>query len=179
LRALRGLVRLKTVMEGPIVKRQAMSTLRSMQTLARVQSQIRSRRVRMLEENQALQRQLLQKHARELETMRVCISFPYFLFFKTLISWHRANAYLTVCNDFYRLERNGMLAYNQKNKLKPNYWASMRLLWEEKEHWLMHSLIRFSISLSNSYMWGNISHNFKNEKIRTLDFMLCCILELL
>lgn len=71
LRALRGLVRLKTLMEGPIVKRQAMSTLRSMQTLARVQSQIRSRRVRMLEENQALQRQLLQKHARELETMRI------------------------------------------------------------------------------------------------------------
>ncbi|XP_058738156.1 protein IQ-DOMAIN 2-like [Vicia villosa] len=71
LRALRGLVRLKTLMEGPIVKRQAMSTLRSMQTLARLQSQIRSRRVRMLEENQALQRQLLQKHARELETMRI------------------------------------------------------------------------------------------------------------
>ncbi|CAK8543820.1 unnamed protein product [Lathyrus sativus] len=71
LRALRGLVRLKTLMEGPIVKRQAMSTLRSMQTLARVQSQIRSRRARMLEENQALQRQLLQKHARELETMRI------------------------------------------------------------------------------------------------------------
>ena len=75
MRALRGLVRLKTLMEGPIVKRQAMSTLRSMQTLARVQSQIRSRRVRMLEENQALQRQLLQKHARELETMRVWVSF--------------------------------------------------------------------------------------------------------
>ncbi|KAJ1443849.1 IQ motif, EF-hand binding site [Sesbania bispinosa] len=71
LRALRGLVRLKSLMEGPIVKRQAMSTLRSMQTLARVQSQIRSRRIRMLEENQALQKQLLQKHARELESMRI------------------------------------------------------------------------------------------------------------
>ncbi|XP_057438362.1 protein IQ-DOMAIN 2 [Lotus japonicus] len=71
LRALRGLVRLKTLMEGPVVKRQAISTLRSMQTLARVQSQIRSRRVRMLEENQALQRQILQKHARELESMRI------------------------------------------------------------------------------------------------------------
>ncbi|KAF7818586.1 Protein IQ-DOMAIN 1 [Senna tora] len=65
-RALRGLVRLKSLMEGPVVKRQAMSTLRSMQTLARVQSQIRSRRIRMLEENQALQKQLLQKHAKEL-----------------------------------------------------------------------------------------------------------------
>ncbi|XP_027350716.1 protein IQ-DOMAIN 1-like [Abrus precatorius] len=71
LRALRGLVRLKLLMEGPIVKRQATSTLRSMQTLARLQSQIRSRRIRMLEENQALQRQLLQKHAKELESMRI------------------------------------------------------------------------------------------------------------
>ncbi|KAK7285090.1 hypothetical protein RJT34_19848 [Clitoria ternatea] len=71
LRALRGLVRLKLLMEGPVVKRQATSTLRSMQTLARLQSQIRSRRIRMLEENQALQKQLLQKHARELESLRI------------------------------------------------------------------------------------------------------------
>ncbi|KAK4281453.1 hypothetical protein QN277_012945 [Acacia crassicarpa] len=71
LRALRGLVRLRKVMEGPIVKRQATSTLRSMQALARVQSQIRSRRIRMFEENQALQRQLLHKHAKELESMRI------------------------------------------------------------------------------------------------------------
>ncbi|XP_054801766.1 protein IQ-DOMAIN 2-like [Prosopis cineraria] len=66
LRALRGLVRLKSLMEGPAVKRQATSTLRSMQTLARLQAQIRTRRIRMLEENQALQRQFLQKHAKEL-----------------------------------------------------------------------------------------------------------------
>ncbi|KAL2345029.1 hypothetical protein Fmac_006314 [Flemingia macrophylla] len=71
LRALRGLVRLKSLMEGSVVKRQATSTIRSMQTLSRLQSQIRSRRVRMLEDNQALQRQLLQKHARELESMRM------------------------------------------------------------------------------------------------------------
>ncbi|KAF4369298.1 hypothetical protein CsatB_017048 [Cannabis sativa] len=71
LRALRGLVRLKLLMEGSVVKRQATNTLRCMQTLARVQSQIRSRRIRMLEENQALQRQLLQKHAKELENLRL------------------------------------------------------------------------------------------------------------
>jgi hypothetical protein len=40
-----------------------------MQTLARVQSQIRSRRLKMSEENQALQRQLLLKQ--ELESLRV------------------------------------------------------------------------------------------------------------
>jgi len=69
-------------MEGPVVKRQAISTLRSMQTFAHLQTQIRSRRLRMLEENQALQKQLLQKHAKELESMKVCVSFPltYFLF---------------------------------------------------------------------------------------------------
>ncbi|XP_061350544.1 protein IQ-DOMAIN 2 [Gastrolobium bilobum] len=71
LKALRGLVRLKSLMEGPVVKRQAISTLRSMQTLAHVQSQIRSRRLRMLEDNQALQKQLLQKHTKELESMRI------------------------------------------------------------------------------------------------------------
>jgi hypothetical protein len=67
LRALRGLDRLRSLMEGPVVKRQAISTLRSMQTLGHVQSQIRSRRLRMLEETQALQKQLLQKHTKELE----------------------------------------------------------------------------------------------------------------
>ncbi|XP_020081382.1 protein IQ-DOMAIN 1-like [Ananas comosus] len=42
-----------------------------MQTLSRVQSQIRSRRLRMNEENQALHRQLLLKHERELESLRM------------------------------------------------------------------------------------------------------------
>ncbi|GMG99377.1 hypothetical protein Nepgr_001217 [Nepenthes gracilis] len=71
LRALRGLIRLKSLIEGQSVKRQATTTLRCMQTLARVQSQIRSRRIRMSEENQALQRQLQQKHEKELEKLRM------------------------------------------------------------------------------------------------------------
>ncbi|KAG6692916.1 hypothetical protein I3843_10G128900 [Carya illinoinensis] len=71
LRALRGLVRLKSMVEGPVVKRQAAKTLRCMQTLARVQSQIRSRRIRMSEENQALQKQLLHKRANELESLQI------------------------------------------------------------------------------------------------------------
>ncbi|XP_062179682.1 protein IQ-DOMAIN 2-like [Phragmites australis] len=69
LRALRGLVRLKSLVEGNSVKRQSASTLRCMQTLSRVQSQIRSRRVKMSEENQAFQRQLLLKQ--ELENFRM------------------------------------------------------------------------------------------------------------
>lgn len=71
MRALRGLVRLKTLIQGQSVKRQATTTLRCMQTLARVQSQIRARRIRMSEENQALQRQLQQKCEKELEKLRV------------------------------------------------------------------------------------------------------------
>ncbi|EEF32675.1 conserved hypothetical protein [Ricinus communis] len=73
LRALRGLVRLKTLIQGQSVKRQAANTLRAMQTLARVQSQIRARRARMSEENQALQRQLQQKREKELEKLRSAI----------------------------------------------------------------------------------------------------------
>lgn len=71
LQALRGLVRLKSLVDGPTAKRQTANTLKCMQTLSRVQSQIQSRRIRMLEENRALQRQLLQKRAKELESLRV------------------------------------------------------------------------------------------------------------
>ncbi|XP_011026998.1 PREDICTED: protein IQ-DOMAIN 1 [Populus euphratica] len=73
LRALRGLVRLKSLIQGQSVKRQATATLRAMQTLARVQSQIRARRIRMSEENEALQRQLQQKHDKELDKLRTSI----------------------------------------------------------------------------------------------------------
>ncbi|CAN6470867.1 unnamed protein product [Victoria cruziana] len=73
LRALRGLVRLKALIEGNAVKRQAAATLRCMQMLSRVQSQIRSRRLRMIEDNQTLQRQLLLKRQRELENLRVSV----------------------------------------------------------------------------------------------------------
>ncbi|KAL8540180.1 hypothetical protein ACS0TY_001673 [Phlomoides rotata] len=71
LRALRGLVRLKSLVDGSTVKRQTANTLKCMQTLSRVHSQIQSRRIRMLEENRALQRQLLQKRAKELESLRM------------------------------------------------------------------------------------------------------------
>uniref|UniRef100_A0A2P2JDQ2 DUF4005 domain-containing protein n=1 Tax=Rhizophora mucronata TaxID=61149 RepID=A0A2P2JDQ2_RHIMU len=73
LRALRGLVRLKTLIQGQSVKRQATSMLQAMQTLARVQSQICARRIRMSEENQALQCQLQQKREKELNKMRASI----------------------------------------------------------------------------------------------------------
>ncbi|GFY93351.1 hypothetical protein Acr_08g0017470 [Actinidia rufa] len=70
-RALRGLVRLKSLVQGQSVKRQTANALKCMQTLSRVQSQIQSRRIRMSEENQALQRQLLQNRAKELARLRI------------------------------------------------------------------------------------------------------------
>ncbi|PKI69809.1 protein IQ-DOMAIN 14 [Punica granatum] len=53
-RALRGLVRLQGVVRGQNVKRQTMNAMKYMQLLVRVQSQIQSRRIQMLE-NQARQ----------------------------------------------------------------------------------------------------------------------------
>lgn len=55
-RALRGLVRLQGVVRGQNVKRQTMNAMKQMQLLVRVQTQIQSRRIQMLE-NQALQHQ--------------------------------------------------------------------------------------------------------------------------
>ncbi|KAK4743129.1 hypothetical protein SAY87_001130 [Trapa incisa] len=69
-RALRGLVRLKTLVEKPSVKRQAASTIRYMQTMAHVQFQIRARRIKMSEENRALQRQLQRKNEKEFEKVK-------------------------------------------------------------------------------------------------------------
>ncbi|XP_062207345.1 protein IQ-DOMAIN 3-like [Phragmites australis] len=71
LRALRGLVRLKSLVDGNAVKRQTAHTLHCTQTMTRVQTQIYSRRVKMDEEKQALQRQLQLKHQRELEKMKI------------------------------------------------------------------------------------------------------------
>ncbi|URD76895.1 IQ calmodulin-binding motif [Musa troglodytarum] len=71
LQGLRRLVRLKTLVDGNAAKHQTSNTLHCMQTLARVRSQIHSRRIRMREENQALQRQLQLKHEMELQKRKV------------------------------------------------------------------------------------------------------------
>lgn len=71
LKALRGIVRLKSLIHGNTCRRQTSTTLRCMQTLSRVQSQIRSRRIIMQEENLALQRQLLLKREKELEILKM------------------------------------------------------------------------------------------------------------
>lgn len=65
-RALRGLVRLQEVVRGQNVKRQTMNAMKQMQLLVRVQTQIQSRRIQMLE-NQALQGQA-QRNDKEVES---------------------------------------------------------------------------------------------------------------
>lgn len=94
---MRGLVRLKNLVQGSSVKRQATTTLRCMQTLAKVQSQIRARRIRMSEENQALQRQLQLKREKELENLKASVSLAYHFCF--IVS----NA---VCSSGFRINGN-------------------------------------------------------------------------
>ncbi|XP_019426807.1 PREDICTED: protein IQ-DOMAIN 1-like isoform X2 [Lupinus angustifolius] len=69
LRGMRGWVRLKRLIQGQSVKRQTTTALKCMQNFSRLQSQIHARRIRMSEENQALQRQLNQKREKELEKL--------------------------------------------------------------------------------------------------------------
>lgn len=70
LRSLRGLARLKSMIQGQSVQRQSMIALQCMQTLSRVQSQVRSSRVKMSEVNMALQQQLQHKCEREFDKLR-------------------------------------------------------------------------------------------------------------
>ncbi|KAK8585411.1 hypothetical protein V6N13_050390 [Hibiscus sabdariffa] len=65
-RALKGLVRLQGVVRGHNVKRQTITAMKYMQLLVRVQSQIQSRRIQMLE-NQA-RRQAQSKNDKEAES---------------------------------------------------------------------------------------------------------------
>ncbi|XP_057802333.1 protein IQ-DOMAIN 3-like isoform X1 [Salvia miltiorrhiza] len=74
LKALRGHARLRSLIEGQSVKRQATSTLKYMQLLGRMQSEVRARRTRKSEENLSIQHQIQQKHEREqLEKLRASI----------------------------------------------------------------------------------------------------------
>ncbi|KAL9345313.1 hypothetical protein Peur_062988 [Populus x canadensis] len=65
-RALKGLVRLQGVIRGQNVKRQTMNAMKHMQLLVRVQSQIQSRRIQMLE-NQA-RRQAQNRNDKEVDS---------------------------------------------------------------------------------------------------------------
>ncbi|KAE8689585.1 IQ-domain 3 isoform 2 [Hibiscus syriacus] len=70
LRALKGLVRLQSLIEGQSVKRQATTALRCMRTLARVRSHVRTRQILMSEQNRSLQKQIQQKHEKESQSSK-------------------------------------------------------------------------------------------------------------
>ncbi|XVF84292.1 hypothetical protein PTKIN_Ptkin17bG0025400 [Pterospermum kingtungense] len=65
-RALKGLVRLQGVVRGQNVKRQTMNAMKNMQLMVRVQSQIQSRRIQMLEDQARQQAQF--KNDKEVES---------------------------------------------------------------------------------------------------------------
>ncbi|KAL7583238.1 hypothetical protein Lser_V15G44325 [Lactuca serriola] len=62
--------RLKMYMYSQAVKRQGASTLKSVQTMARVQSQVRTRKIRIAEVNEALREQLHQKRINKLNNSK-------------------------------------------------------------------------------------------------------------
>lgn len=71
LQSLRGLVRLKSLIEGDNVKRQTTNALHCTQQMARIQSEIHMRRKQMLEHKQASQKLLQIKREKELEKLRL------------------------------------------------------------------------------------------------------------
>uniref|UniRef100_A0A5B7AWX8 DUF4005 domain-containing protein n=1 Tax=Davidia involucrata TaxID=16924 RepID=A0A5B7AWX8_DAVIN len=132
LRALRGLVRVRSLVQGPTVKRQTANTLRCMQTLARVQSQIHSRRIRMSEENQALQRQLLQKRAKELESLQMGEEWDDSLQSKEQIEANLLSKYEAA------MKRERSLAYSfshQKTWKKSTRSANILFMDPNNPHW--------------------------------------------
>ncbi|KAF8102802.1 hypothetical protein N665_0194s0016 [Sinapis alba] len=75
LRMLRGIVRLKTLLQGKYVKRQMNAMLSSMQTLTRLQTQIQARRNRLSEENKARHTLIQQKgHQKERQNQNLVIA---------------------------------------------------------------------------------------------------------
>ena len=68
-------MRLKTVVGGKSVERQAAASLKCMQTMARLQSEIRARRTLLLEENPSVHRQNGWIHDDDLDKSRGFVSF--------------------------------------------------------------------------------------------------------
>jgi len=91
------------MVQGQSVKRQADSTLRCMQTLARLQSQVRQRRIRMSEDNQALQRQLQQKHEKELVKLQAAVSILCIFSFSTMHVKNFSDIKCVICNEVAKI----------------------------------------------------------------------------
>ncbi|KAI0510670.1 hypothetical protein KFK09_011279 [Dendrobium nobile] len=64
-KALKGLLRLQNMMKGQSIKRQTMNTMRSMQLLVRIQTQIHAGRLRMIENQNIHQNQISWRSSKE------------------------------------------------------------------------------------------------------------------
>ncbi|GER28304.1 IQ-domain 3 [Striga asiatica] len=75
LRALRGVVRLKSLVTGKSIKQQASATLQWMQTVSRLQSEVRARRMTKLSsiENSAIHRKIQHNSEKETEKSKISI----------------------------------------------------------------------------------------------------------
>ena len=71
-------------MYSQTVKRQVASTLKSVQTMARVQSQVRTRKIRIAEVNEALREQLHQKRINKLNSKSSVSCLFQTLYFKSI-----------------------------------------------------------------------------------------------
>lgn len=115
-RALKGLVRLQGVVKGQNVKRQTANAMKYMQLLVRVQSQIQSRRIQMLE-SQA-RRQVQYKNDKDVEntfgkwTLSQAVSSSILLLYY-IFSFSFAILYATVLNG---QTENGFV--NLKHKIQ-------------------------------------------------------------
>ncbi|CAA0827673.1 IQ-domain 2 [Striga hermonthica] len=164
LRALRGLVRLKSLVDGPTATRQTANTLKCMQTLSHVQSQIQSRRIRMLEENRALQRQLLQQRAKELESLRMGEEWDDSLQSKEQIEVNLLHKYEAA------MRRERALAYSythQQTWKKSSKTTNLLFMDPTNPHWGWSWLERWTASttrpLENSQNALNNENNVKTS----------------
>ncbi|XP_047332415.1 protein IQ-DOMAIN 2-like [Impatiens glandulifera] len=131
LRSIRGLVRLKSLVGGPTIKRQTGHALKCMQTLARVQARIQSTRIKILEENQALERQLLQKRAKE-ESLQLGEDWDVSLQSKEQIEANLLNKYEATM----RRERALAYAYSHQQNGKKSARPAMLIFMDPNNpHW--------------------------------------------
>ena len=76
-----------------------MNTLKTMQTLAQMQSEVRDRRLRMAEENLAHQKLIQQKHAKELARLEHEKSHVILLAFKPFFSFWSSSFWLSLSDQ--------------------------------------------------------------------------------
>ncbi|KAF1878886.1 hypothetical protein Lal_00047558 [Lupinus albus] len=158
LRGMRGWVRLKRLIQGQSVKRQTATALKCMQTFSRLQSQIHARRIRMSEENQALQRQLNQKREKELEKLLAAVSI--LCIFACYSAVYGANAMHVIRVDLPVISAD-TIVFLFRRKVAEKWDASLKSK-EQVEAKMLHRQVAamrrekaLAYSLSHQQTWRN------------------------